>query len=81
MRAEPAIAAKPLQPCAEIRPIVYKEERVSRLTGKRKDTVPKKDERRERLAQGLRANLLKRKAQAQARKEEVGEKGRKTPTP
>jgi hypothetical protein len=58
---------------------VYEEERVSRMTEKRKETVPK-DARRERLAERLRANLLKRKAQARARKE-GSEKGRKAPTP
>ena len=49
------------------------------MTRKRQDAVPK-DARRERLAEGLRANLLKRKAQARARKA-GGEKARKAPTP
>jgi hypothetical protein len=50
---------------------------------KGRDAAPS-ETRRERLAAGLRANLLKRKAQSRARKQGTGvqtEKSRKGPTP
>jgi hypothetical protein len=54
-----------------------------RGAGKGQDGAAAKT-RRDRLTVGLRANLLKRKAQARARKQGVGaqtEKSRKVPTP